>query len=467
MSDGGDTFILGRPPLRQWELTSNSTRYDQSVAAPSDEEMHVMWSMWSAIFFLYSTVVVTVFLGVIFSRRVRENSFNVYLVYLMLPDVIHALTCAIQCACLAYFGGYRSSAACRFQSIYLVFSASSNSWMNGVIAYEVHNLLKLSARRQRYFPPTHRRVSIQAAVVYTFCLFIAILGAVQIPWLPHQTQSLKGLVCVPVETDVASTIFFWVVFFPVAFGIPILYSLWATSDIIKNKLLPPTGKRRELAVYFFRIALVFVILWLPALLAMWILPNTHVWAVWAAGVYVHAQGTVSALVSLLKPDVYHAVKQFVTCRCNDDSDLTTEEGQAAAGDGRQGRLVRSKSSWYFSSQRRQCMNSSICSSGASFQKRDVLRVDVDASNTSSILPNGGVKLEVIEDCRHYDQTAVGDDDGDDDDDDPLEVDSILHEEDIKLDNNESSDDTSQANKDCQNDMNATNSAQQDSVDENV
>ena len=41
---------LGQPPLRVWELTSNSTRYDRYVAAPSDATMHQMWTGWAVIF---------------------------------------------------------------------------------------------------------------------------------------------------------------------------------------------------------------------------------------------------------------------------------------------------------------------------------------------------------------------------------------------------------------------------------
>jgi hypothetical protein len=61
---------------------------------------------------------------------------------------------------------------------------------------------------------------------------------------------------------------------------------------------------------------------------------------------------------------------------------------------------------------------------------------------------------------------VDDDDGDDD---LLAVDSKLNGDDIKLDNEESSDATPHANGVCQNNMdtNATDSAQDDTTDENM
>lgn len=295
----------GQPVLREWQLTSNSTRYEQLIAAPSDETMHTMWSAWSVTLFLYSVFLVTVFLGVLSSRKVRKSAFNVYLIYLMVPDVVYTLTCAIQCACLAFFGGYQSQAACRFQSVYLVFGIEANSWLNGVIAYEVHKLLKLSARRQRYFPPTRKQASVKAALVFALSLCIAVLSVAGIPWLPHKYGILKGLVCVPLETDRASTIFLWAFFLPIVSFMPTVYALWTAYDILKNKYLPPTGKRRELAFYFFRILVCFVILWLPGILLFWGPSDTNAWVTWGAGTYVH-------IVLFLPSTFVHIIRMLLT-----------------------------------------------------------------------------------------------------------------------------------------------------------
>ena len=57
-------------PLRVWELDANSTRYDQLVAAPSDETLHVMWTVWSAITFSLGVLVLVVFLGIVNNKRI-------------------------------------------------------------------------------------------------------------------------------------------------------------------------------------------------------------------------------------------------------------------------------------------------------------------------------------------------------------------------------------------------------------
>ena len=68
---------LGQPPLRTWNLTSNSTRYDRIVAAPSDETLVLMWSMWTVLFALIASFIWIVVLGILCARKkVRSQAFN-------------------------------------------------------------------------------------------------------------------------------------------------------------------------------------------------------------------------------------------------------------------------------------------------------------------------------------------------------------------------------------------------------
>jgi hypothetical protein len=107
------------------------------------------------------------------------------------------------------------------------------------------------------------------------------------------------------------------------------YVCWAAYQIYKHKLLPPEGRRRVLSIYFFRLAAVFIIMWLPGLLflfvtAAWLDP----WVQWAGGAWSHLQGLASALVSLLKPDIWKAVVDFWCCRTSDEVLLGHDTGSA-------------------------------------------------------------------------------------------------------------------------------------------
>lgn len=116
-----DTTPLNVPPLRTWDLNENSTRYDHIVAAPSDEALVRMWAIWSALTFLVSVFVLIVFLGILSDTKARRSSFNLYLIFLMVPDLVFSLICTISCAINSLVGHFYSESLCRFQSFYVMF----------------------------------------------------------------------------------------------------------------------------------------------------------------------------------------------------------------------------------------------------------------------------------------------------------------------------------------------------------
>ena len=131
----------------------------------------------------------------------------------------------------------------------------------------------------------------------------------------------SGLACIPVEADKRSAFFFWIVFFPLFSGIPVLYIFYACFDVWRRKLLPPSGKRRLLVVYFGRVIFVFITIWIPYFVLLFcfatlVPPSVH----FVGGTLSHLQGMISAAVCLLKPDILFAVKRFLTCKCFSSSD---------------------------------------------------------------------------------------------------------------------------------------------------
>lgn len=138
----------------------------------------------------------------------------------------------------------------------------ANSWLNVVIARELHTMLKHSNKRRRYYPPTLRRVVLHASIVY---LGSAILGVLEyVPGIPMESAPQFGSACLPLQYDLASTVFFYVVFLPLLALIPILLVAYYAFDVWRSSILPTTGKGRNLAVYFARVIVCFAIMWLPA-----------------------------------------------------------------------------------------------------------------------------------------------------------------------------------------------------------
>lgn len=159
-----------------------------------------------------------------------------------------------------------------------------------------------------------------AILVYLFSFFVGSWGLIEewSSWLPHRINAYNGFVSISMAYDRGSRFFFFAVFYPMLNGIPLMFSLWATFDILWKKKLPSSGKRREQAIYFFRIILVFLIMWVPGLFCFFVLGSVDPWYVVISAAWSHSQGAVSAAFSLLKPDIFQAFKNLLRCQCWQD-----------------------------------------------------------------------------------------------------------------------------------------------------
>jgi len=328
--------VLGRPRIRVWEIDpTNSTRYDKLVAAPSDDVLTTMWISWAAFVSAIFVFVLVVFCSILSKRKTRKSAFNCYLLYLMVPDLVLTSGCLVTCALNASVGHFYSINACLFQGWYVTWGIGANIWLNAVIAHEVWNMLRSSHVRRRYFPPTRTRVTLQAGAVYLFMALLASLALIG-NGIPHRIDAEAGMVCVPLEYDRASTLFFWLVFLPLFALLPIGYTLFIFIDVYRRNLLPPRGRRRLIGLYFFRIMAVFIIMWVPVVLFFYAISIVSPWVVWTSSAWAHAQGIVSATLSLNKPDVHQAFREFVSCKCvahHDDQvqSATTGSGSTDSG----------------------------------------------------------------------------------------------------------------------------------------
>lgn len=169
----------GSAILRQWELNSNSTRYDRIQAAPSDGDLLVMRIIWSAILFSVSCLTVLLLLAIIRApAKVRKSTFNTYLFYLVIPDCVFSVGCFTTCVTNAFLG--LTDWMCHVQHIYLIFRTGVNCWLNAVVAWQLYLLLRKSrfpdlSNRSHYKAPTHKDAQRHAMMVYADVLFIGTL----------------------------------------------------------------------------------------------------------------------------------------------------------------------------------------------------------------------------------------------------------------------------------------------------
>jgi hypothetical protein len=241
---------LSDPPFREWELNETHTRYDYPRATPSEEEMHLQFAILAAINAVVATACFILVVAILRSRKVRKDPFNLYLLFIAAPDFLNSFFCAITCALSATKSSYYSEVMCGFQTFYLTWGYTTNCWLNAVIVFQIHKLLRYSHVRRRYFPPSRKRVAMHAVIVYLYATFWGFLGVWNIQGLPHKTYAYYGFACFSMEYDRASTLFWWLVFVPAFLLIPVTYCSYVIFDIWRRGLLPPAGHPRKLSIYF-------------------------------------------------------------------------------------------------------------------------------------------------------------------------------------------------------------------------
>ena len=314
-----DVVPLGQPRLRIWELddttttngeSTTATRYDRLIAAPSDETLYIMWVGLSSAAFILFAFCLLVFVAILKSKDCHTNTWNIYLLYLMIPDIVGGILCGTTCALNASLREYWSPWMCRFQSTYIVWYIVSNSYLCTIVGYKIYAMLTSSIRRRRFIPPTVMQITKEAIIVYIFATFVSIWTLFETKLLPYQPDALSGEICLPTEYNKASTIFYFVAYVPLSAGIPMIYLTYVCFDIWYRNLMPPKGKRRLLSIYFARILGSFFLLWTPYLLATW-LAGGKPWVMWTTSIWGHLQGAISAGLSLLKPDIKQGFDDFI------------------------------------------------------------------------------------------------------------------------------------------------------------
>ncbi|CAB9500180.1 expressed unknown protein [Seminavis robusta] len=304
---GNEHVSLGYPKLRLWDLNETSSHHDHLIAAPSDEQLVSMWLGNGVVFSIFLVFNLLVFLAILLTKETRTNGFNQYLLAIMLPDIICNGYCALQSNILAATGSYYGH-WCKTQLFVVVFFAISNFYLNAVVAQELKILLQASMRRQRYFPPSQKRICLLVTASYLWACLVATISLFIV-----QTDALQGVVCVPmVGEDTHSKLAYFLFLVPLLF-IPILHVCYVALHIARGGLLPDNGRTREIAIFFARIFLVMELMWAPTIICFMV-GAKNIWVYYFTVIWSHATGLVTSIFSLLKSDIRHATLDFICCQ---------------------------------------------------------------------------------------------------------------------------------------------------------
>ncbi|CAB9505969.1 expressed unknown protein [Seminavis robusta] len=296
---------LGYPKIRIWELNETSTRHDHLIAAPSDEVLVKQWIGYAVLFPIFVAFNTLVFLSIILNKKTRINGFNQYLLAIMFPDILYTGFCGIQFLAMVINGSFYGH-WCTAQSCALVFFLVSNINLNAVVAHEIKILLEASSRRQRSFPPSKKRIFGFVSASY----LLGCIGGI-ICLFALETDSFKGQSCMPFTGETSTKIAYISVLPLVIF--PILFVCVDAVQILRGGLLPKNGRTREIAIFFLRIFLVLVVMWVPALITVMVGAD-NIRTCYFIGLWSQMTGSVTSAFSLMKSDIREATVNLLRCR---------------------------------------------------------------------------------------------------------------------------------------------------------
>mmetsp|Transcript_4560 Transcript_4560/g.10806 ORF Transcript_4560/g.10806 Transcript_4560/m.10806 type:complete len:380 (-) Transcript_4560:258-1397(-) len=258
-------------------------------------------------------VVATSIAAILSNKTTRKSPFNVYVLFLMLPDALFALI----------NGGHYASRALEtsltppyeVSSFGFFFYFACNFYTNGVVTFEVHKLITQSNKRQRTPPPDLRRVYTQVATAYFLTTILALWAALPVSWsLSHISNREEG------EGTMGSPpggTFSYLAGVILAYTLivipPSSYVAFVSIRVWRKKLLPRKGRTRALSLFFLRVIVVFVLFYFPGTMLSVVQyradnsPSTVFWVRIARGLLNTGQAFTTLYLVSAKDDIREVI----------------------------------------------------------------------------------------------------------------------------------------------------------------
>ena len=303
--------------------------------------------LFSSLQFIISTLtfggLTVLIIAILSSKKTRVQPFNIYLVNLEIVDAVLNLLYVF----VALWYWRRSTVLASTEDIsqneqqqnetdqklttltnaLVLFATTANMWLNGVVGYQIHRLLKNSHLAIRVSPPTFQRIRIETLVCYglaiclSFGYYVLSINHINI----NNTNGQEGFdnendddgndTNDNEEQKQPQPVAWALVIAP---AVPLIYILYIIIRIWKDGLLPISDQRtRTMTIYFGRIVFVFFVFYLPGTIFFVLgLSLIDRWASSVGNLLFALQGSFSLGVALMKPDVYDSVRQLFRRCCN-------------------------------------------------------------------------------------------------------------------------------------------------------
>ena len=150
--------------------------------------------------------------------------WNQFIVGLAVPDFLFSSACGHTCLLSAlHHGYYGGPSMCQWQALYAMFGFTASIWMNVVVSHELHRLAMCTKAARTYKPHSIGRTWVIISIVYIYSLLLSFSTI----WfgLPIMPGSHRGLPCLPMASSARSELFFWSIFMPLLFTLPLVISV--------------------------------------------------------------------------------------------------------------------------------------------------------------------------------------------------------------------------------------------------
>jgi hypothetical protein len=280
----------------------------------SDKTFFIQLIIWTTANGISTVSVWALLFAILRSPKVRSNSFNLYLVFCLVPDAYKNLAgFSANLANLLMDTG--SPNACTVIGWNDAYWWSSSLWMSLATFVEIHKMLIANSRTRRYKPPTLKRVTVDSVMIHGFSILMASLTVLPVDIFPKATPS-SGCEAFPEPGNKAQLIFYWVFFMPLTALVPTASVTLLCFRIWWKQLIPlQNAKYRALLFYFARL-LAIIYLVIIAVVVSFFFTN---WVQAIAFAIFNLIGLFQVCLALLKKDIRNAFMETWCCRKHDET----------------------------------------------------------------------------------------------------------------------------------------------------
>jgi len=250
------------------------------------------------------------------TKNIRDNTYNIYIMFLIIPDAMFCLARGIHHTFIGLNDGLLPRGGVYEGYVFLwFFYFFTNSYVNAVVAYETNRLLNQSYKRMKAKPPKPKKVAIQVTVVYLLGILHALWWVLPGPFSPgHFKDGKRGIFkTASAEGGVFSSVGSICVGFFVI-GSAIAYVIYIRIRMSVKRLLPKVGRTRVLSLFFMRIIIVFILFYLPntvlntiALILVESNPTGTFWTSQIGGLLTALQAIINLYMISFKPDIWEGL----------------------------------------------------------------------------------------------------------------------------------------------------------------